>query len=166
MRRFLVATGFSALLAGAAFAADVKVTGAHNCCGMCANILNQTLATAGAKNAQVGKTEITFSADTAEAADKIVKALFDAGFAGKVEGAKTPAPEGTKDVKSKTIKLTNVHNCCGACTRAITAALRPFGACDARPRETTVTLTAETEVEAEKVVAALRAIGYNARVAK
>lgn len=163
VRRLLLASTASLLLAVAAFAADVKVTGLHNCCGACKKALDDVMTKSAATNVNISSTEISFSTTDP---DKTVKALFDAGFAGKVEGAKTPEAQGAKGVKAKTLKLEGIHNCCGGCTRAVDAALKPFGTHDLKPRATACTLTSETELDAEKVVEALRKAGYNARVAK
>lgn len=163
VRRLFLSAAAVMLIATAAFAADVKVTGLHNCCGACKKALDDVMAKSAATNVNITSTEVSFS--TSEP-DKAVKALFDAGFAGKVEGAKTPEAQGAKGVKAKTLKLEGIHNCCGGCTRAVAEALKPFGTHDLKPKATACTLTSETELDAEKVVEALRKAGYNARVAK
>ena len=125
--------------------------------------LDDVMAKSAATNVNISSSEIAFS--TSEP-DKVVKALFDAGFAGKVEGAKTPEAVGAKGVKAKTLKLEKIHNCCGGCTRAIAEALKPFGTNDLKPRAVSCTLTSDTELDAEKVIEALRKAGYNAVVVK
>ena len=149
-----------------ALAADVKVTGIHNGCPGCTNVLNKTLGEAGATNVKSTPTEVSFSVADAAAADKAAKALFDAGFAGKVEGAKTPEAVGAKGVKSKTIKVAGVHNCCGQCLKGLTEAVKGLGTNDLKAKATTFTITSDTELDAEAVVAALRKAGYNARIEK
>jgi len=151
------------LVAASARAADVKVTGIHNCCPACTKAINSTLEGAGAKGVVLKGNEVSFSADDAE---KAVKALYDAGFAVKAEGVKTPGIDGAKGVKGKDTKVEAVHNCCGSCTRAINAAIKGVGTSAVKPRETSFTVTSENEVQAEDVVKALRAAGFNARVAR
>jgi periplasmic mercuric ion binding protein len=156
--------GAAALLAAVpAFAGDVKVTGVHNCCPGCTGAITKALEATGAKAITVNGSTVSYSADLP---DRGVQALFDAGYAGKVEGAKTPEIVGAKGVKGKEIKLEGVHNCCGACTKALNDALKSLGKINAKPRETAFILTSDTEIEAEAVVKALRAAGINARVAR
>jgi len=152
------------LIASAAHAADVKVTGIHNCCPACTKAITSTLEGAGAKDITIKTTEVSFSSEDAE---KAVKALYDAGFAVKAEGLKSPGIEGAKGVKGKETKVEAVHNCCGSCTRAINGALKGAGGTSmVKPRETSFTVSTENDVQAEDVVKALRAAGFNAKVAK
>ena len=163
-RPIYAAFGAAALLiASAAHAADVKVMGIHNCCPACTKAITSALEGAGATSVTLKTTEVSFSSDDPE---KAVKALYDAGFAVKAEGVKTPAIEGAKGVKGKETKVEAVHNCCGSCTRAINAALKGVGNSTVKPRETSFTVTSDNEVDAEDVVKALRTAGFNAKVAK
>src|SRR5690242_3234074 len=132
LRKFVPAliAALAVLPLSAAFAADVKVTGIHNCCPGCTNVLNKALGDAGATNIKSTPTEVSFSVADEAAANKAAKALFDAGFAGKVEGAKTPEAVGAKGVKSKTIKVAGVHNCCGQCLKGLTEAVKGLGTND------------------------------------
>jgi len=158
------ALGTAALLAAsAAFAADVKITGIHNCCGQCNTTIKATLDGAGATNVQIKPGEVTFSAGDAA---KAVTALYDAGYSGKVEGAATPAPKGVQGVKGKEIKVEGVHLCCGQCVKSVNTALKDIGTTNAKARDTAFVVTAATEVEAAAVVKALRDAGFNARVVK
>jgi len=156
--------GITAMLAAtAAFAADVKVTGIHNCCPGCANTIQTTLKDAGATNIVLEKTDLSFSADDAQ---KAVTALCEAGFAGKLsEGVKRPA-SGAGQKAGKEIKLEKVHNCCGACTKAINDAVKDIGKTDAKAKASSFTVSSENEVQARAVVAALRKAGFNAHVAE
>lgn len=163
MKRMLLAGVATLLLAASAYAADVKVTKIHNCCGACAKGITTALTGAGATNIVPKETEVTFSAADP---DKAVKALFDAGFSGKVEGAKTPADGLEKAEPAKTLKLGGVHNCCGGCTNAIKEAVKSFGTVTIKPRETTFILTSDKEMDPKAVLKALREAGYNARLEK
>ncbi|MCC2668485.1 MAG: putative metal-binding protein [Armatimonadetes bacterium] len=161
MKRFVLATLATGLLAVSAYAADVKVTGIHNCCGQCAKGINTALSAVGATNVNATSTEVTFSAADG---DKAVKALFDAGYAGKVTGAKTP--EVAKTEPTKALKLDAIHNCCGGCTTAIKDAVKPFGATTIKPKDTVFTITSDKDIDAQAVLKALREAGYNAKVVK
>ena len=150
------------LLASSAYAADVKATGIHNCCPGCTKAITTALQGV-ATNVVTKPTEVSFSTDNPE---KAIKALYDAGFAAKAEGVKLPPIEGAAGVKGKEIKVAKVHNCCGACTRAIATAVKPLGTSNAKPGEASFTITSDTEIDAEAVVKALRAAGYNAVVTR
>lgn len=153
------------MVAGSAHAADIKLAGVHNCCGGCNATIMKTLTDAGATAITVNKGDIAFT--SAEPA-KVVTALYTAGFA-----AKTPLPEGTRapasgarDVKGKEIKATGIHNCCPVCAKAINEVLAPVGKTAVKAKETAITVTADTEIEARAVVTALRNAGFNVTIAK
>ena len=161
----LLALGMAAsLVASAAFASDVKVSGVHNCCPSCANGIQTALKDAGATNIQLTGTEVSFTTDDTQ---KAVTALYEAGFAVKQlpEGTKAPAT-GARGVSGKEIKLEKVHNCCGKCTAAINEALKDVGKTNATAKVTSITVTSENEVQARVVVAALKKAGFNAYVVK
>jgi copper chaperone CopZ len=103
-------------------AAKVKVEGVHLCCPACGKAVTEVL-----KNAKVDKINIdrpnktvTFEAMPADA-EKAIKALYDAGFAGKSTigdkafEVKAKAP----DVKGDEITVKNVHLCCGQCITGV-----------------------------------------------
>jgi copper chaperone CopZ len=166
LRCITLALGAAALfLSGVAYAADVKVTGVHICCPACTGDITAKLTAAGATNieAKPGSGTVSFTADDAQ---KVVNALFEAGYAGKVEGAKTPEVKGVEGVKGTAIKVEGVHLCCGRCVQMLNAALKDVGTTDAKPRAAAFTVTATSETEAAAVVKALRAAGFNARIAK
>ena len=151
------------VVAGSAHAADVKITGVHNCCGQCAKAIQTTLEGAGATNIMVSKGDISF---TAEDAKKAVDALYGAGYAGKLpQGTRAPA-SGAQGVKGKEIKVEGTHNCCPACAKALNEALAPVGKATVKPKDTAITVTSDNEIEARAVVTALRNAGFNVKVTK
>jgi periplasmic mercuric ion binding protein len=127
--RPLFAIGVVLLFAGQYFAAaddaaKVKVDGVHLCCGQCVKSVQEVL-----KKEKVDKVAcdqkgkiVTFEAMPADA-EKAIKALYDAGFAGKATigdkafEVKAKAP----DVKGDEIIVKNVHVCCGQCVKGVTA---------------------------------------------
>jgi copper chaperone CopZ len=159
----LLAGAVTLLWAASAHAADVKVTKIHNCCGACAKGITTALSGAGATNIVPKSTEVTFSAPDP---DKAVKALFDAGYSGTVEGARTPGDGLEKAAPAKTLKLGGVHNCCGSCTTGIKEAMKSFGTVTIKPKETTFTVTSDKDLDPKAVVKALRDAGYNAHLEK
>jgi periplasmic mercuric ion binding protein len=105
-------------------AAKVKVEGVHLCCGACAKAVTEVL-----KDAKVDKVNVdrpnktvTFEAMPADA-EKAIKALYDAGFAGKATiGAKAfEVKAKAPDLQADAIVVKNVHVCCGQCTAGIKA---------------------------------------------
>lgn len=164
LRAINVLLGATVLLAaGAAQAADVKITGIHNCCPGCTKAIQTALTGAGAADVVCKPTEVTF---TCPDADKAVKALFEAGYSGKVEGAKAPEAEGVKELKEKTLKITGIHNCCGNCTRVLQGVLKPYGTADVKPRAEVITITSESAIDAEALMKSLREAGFSAKIAK
>jgi len=158
-----MAAGFF-LAAAAAQAADVKATGLHMCCGACKAAITKALTDAGATNIAADKGTVSF---TAEDPAKAVTALYDAGFAGKTEGVTVRPPNaGARGVTGKTITVEKVHNCCGSCVAAITAATKSVGTANVKARETSFTVTSDNDIEARAVVRALRDAGFNAQVKK
>jgi len=116
------------LLLAAAGQAETKVTVSetHLCCGQCLRGVEAALKDVPGvkhKSSQEAKT-IEITADNDEAAQKAIDALAAAGFYGKVDHQKVKfkavdAPQATVE----RLEVTGVHNCCGACTRAIQKAV-------------------------------------------
>jgi periplasmic mercuric ion binding protein len=165
-RRFAPAliAALALLPLSAALAADVKVSGIHNCCPMCTDPLTAALTNAGATDVKAAPTEVSFSAPDAATADKAVKALFDAGFAGKVEGAK--APEVAKVPKAKNLKIVGLHNCCGQCAKAIREAIKPFTGTNPALQGGILVMSSDKDIDADAVLKALRDKGYSGRIEK
>src|SRR5436309_51697 len=157
-----MAAGFF-LIAAAAQAADVKVTGVYNCCGACKAAITKALTDGGATNINVEGRNVSFAAEDPV---KAVTALYDAGFTGKVDGATVRYSSGARGVKGKTISVEKVHNCCPNCVKDINNAVKAIGTTDVKARETTFTVTSNDEVEARTVVQALHAAGFNAHIKK
>ena len=127
----LIPFAFAALFTfafSAAALAETKVTvsNMHICCPMCKTAIDKTLGDIDGVKFEVdqkGKS-VAISAEGADAAQKALDALVAAGFSGKLDNEDlsmkaAKAPEG----KVKRLELTGVHNCCGACTKAITGVL-------------------------------------------
>ena len=153
----------ASLVASAALADEIKVSGVHNCCPGCANSIQSALKDAGATDVVLKETEVTFNASDPA---KAVNALYEAGFAVKAPlpaGVRAPR-SGAGQIKGKEIKLEKVHDCCGKCANAINEAVKGFGKTNAAKGVTSVTVTSENEVEARQVVGALRKAGFNAHV--
>ena len=167
----LVAVAGALLLATSAARADttVELKGTHLCCGACVKAVNDTLK---GIDGVTGKCDakaktVTITAKDEAAAQKAIDALAAAGFHGETNSDKVKVPEdsGVKAGKVKTLTLTNVHNCCGACTSAIKGTLKKVEGV----KGDTVKAKADTfevtgDFDAEAVVKALNAAGFHSKV--
>lgn len=170
----LLAVGLFALATGgAASAADVTVTlkGTHLCCGQCVaavgTILKGVDGVTGKCDQKGGTVAITAKDDAT--AQKAIDALAAGGFHGTTDSKTVTLKDdsGVKAGKVKTLTLEGIHNCCGACNRAITAALGKVEGV----KGNTAKVKAESfdvtgDFDAAEVVKALFAAGYHCKVKK
>jgi hypothetical protein len=103
-------------------AAKVKIEGVHLCCKQCVNAVSDVLKTQKVDKAacdQKGKL-VTFEAMPADA-EKAIKALYDAGFAGKatIGEKKFEVKANAPDIKADEIVVKSAHVCCGQCVTAV-----------------------------------------------
>ncbi|MBM3457611.1 MAG: hypothetical protein FJX77_03635 [Armatimonadetes bacterium] len=164
MRRLvsgLAAMAAALCLAGSALAADVKITGLHNCCPGCNNALTKVLNDAGIANPTINKGEVSFSAEDPNPA---LTALANAGFGGTVTGGRYPRQQGLGDLKGTKFKVEGIHNCCGACAKNISEILKPLGTVELKARETSFTITTQNEIPGRMLLMTLRQAGYNGKI--
>jgi hypothetical protein len=165
--RTLVPALFLAFSASA-FAEDVKVTltGAHICCGKCEKAIKEAVEGAGAK-ATVSRKETVVTAADAATAQKAVDALVEAGFWAVSDNAGV-APKDDSGVAAgavKRLELTDVHDCCCKCEKAIVAAAKSVeGVKEAVVKDGD--LVVEGDFDGAKVVAALHAAGLHGKLKK
>jgi len=176
MRKTVALSGLVLLfLVSTTQAADVKVKGAHLCCGQCVKAVGKALGNvkgvSGAKCDRNAKT-ITFDAANPKAAKAGINALAKAGFFGKatVGGKKASFPPSgaKKGQKADKVVLQSVHLCCGGCIKAVGKATKNVKGADSVKcdrKKSTVTLTGEG-ISVEQAVAALNKAGFYARVGK
>jgi len=167
-------TAIVAGVVGLMFGADaalaettVKLTQMHICCGGCTNgIKNAVKNLTDAKVAVDQKNEeATVTAATPEAAQKAVDAIVAAGYHAKAEGATIKDDSGAPSGKVKRLTVSNAHNCCGACTVAIKAAIKdvPGVAADTcKPKQKEFVI--EGDFDAKAVVEALYEAGFHVSV--
>src|SRR5205823_4962194 len=105
----------------------VKLTNMHICCGGCTKGIKKAVEGLDAVKVDVDQDaeETTVTGADAAAVQKAVDAIVSAGYHATVvgEGAtvkSADAPAG----KVKSLKVSNAHNCCGACNTAIRKALQ------------------------------------------
>jgi hypothetical protein len=163
---FAAALAVSVFASSAAFAeTTVKLTDMHICCGGCTKAIMKVAEGLTAVKVTVDQDaeECTIVAADASAAQKAVDAIAAAGFHAKVTGdgvsmKSADAPAG----KVQRLTVSNAHNCCGACTKAIQAVLKTVDGVQAdtcKPRETEFVV--EGNFDAKAVVAGLEKAGFH-----
>lgn len=170
------AFGLAALALTLAFGAaraetKVEVKNVHLCCPACIRAVGETLKKIdGVKGAcnQKGKTVTLTAADSATL-QKAVDALAAAGFHGAPDSKDVTVKDdsGAEKGKVKSLTLTGVHNCCGACNTAIVNTLKKV---EGVTGNTAKAKASEFEVtgdfDAQDVVKALNAAGFHVKVKK
>ena len=173
MRRFLFVAllGFISLaLTSASTLAATKVTVSetHLCCGQCLKGVEAALKdVAGVthKSSQEAKT-IEITADNDQAAQKAIDSLLKAGFYGKLDSSAVKynvaaAPAGS----AEKVQVSGVHNCCGACTTAISKAVKSVsGVTSTSVKNKDTSFTVEGKFQPGDVQAALLKAGFYAEV--
>ncbi|MCE9603467.1 MAG: cation transporter [Planctomycetia bacterium] len=147
----------------------VKLTEMHICCGGCTKgIQNAVKDLTDAKVAvDQANGESTITAATPEAAQKAVDAIVAAGYHAKVEGTGISIKDdsGAPSGKVKRLTVSNAHNCCGACTKAIKAAIKEVPGVEAdTAKPKTKDFVIEGNFDAKAVVAALYEAGFHVTV--
>ena len=129
IRTGLVILSTAGMLGAVALAeTKVEVTNVHLCCPACVKGVSAALKDIeGVKGVcdQKAKT-ITITATDDAAAQKGIEALAEAGYHGKLEtkAVHFPRDSGATEGKVSSLTLTGVHNCCGACNKAIKTAVK------------------------------------------
>ena len=169
----LLALGTLVVASGGAAGADTKVElkGTHLCCGQCVKAVGDILKTVdgvtGACDQKAGTVTLTAKDDAA--AQKALDALAAGGFHGTTDSKdlKIKDDSGASKGKVKALTLEGVHNCCGACNKAITAAVgKVAGVTGNTAKAKSDTFEVTGEFDAEELVKALNAAGYHAKVKK
>jgi len=145
-------------------ALTVTVSEMHLCCPGCTRAVEKSVAELEGIKCTTAQKEGTtvLECPDAEAAQKALDAIAAAGFTGKldtedVKFAEIKAPEG----KVKRLEVYEVHNCCGACTKAIKGALAEVEGVTAdtcKAKETAFVI--EGDFEAKEAIAALLKAGF------
>lgn len=161
------------LLSVPALAAEAKVSETHICCGGCVSGIEEALGKVeGLSDISVDKDAktVSFKAADKKTARKGIRALNRAGFGGKasVDGkaVKPPATNIEKGTKADEVKLTRLHLCCPACTKAVQGAVSKVeGVASVTCDEEKGTCTAAgKDVEVLAVLEALQKAGFNGTV--
>lgn len=149
----------------------VELKGTHLCCGQCVRAVETILKTidgvTGKCDQKTGTVSLTAKDDAT--AQKALDALAEGGFHGTTDNKdlKIKDDSGATKGKVKTLTLVGVHNCCGACNKAITTAVGAVAGVTgntAKAKSDTFDVTGEFDVE--ELVKALNAAGYHVKVKK
>ena len=160
-----VATGTAIGLADT----TVQLKKVHLCCGACVKAVGTALKDVEDVKAQCDRETgtVTLTAKSDDAAKSALKALGAAGFYGET-GTKDltiPAPKNVPSGKVIELKLSNAHNCCGGCTKAIKDAVTTvLGVNEATVKPKTADFNVNGEFSATEVVKALNAAGFQVKV--
>ena len=108
-------------------AADVKLTDVHLCCQSCVKGVTKAVSGVSGVTATSSMDDDTVSLTGPDTAtlQKAVDALTAAGYYGKCSdpSIKVNAETGAKDQKVQSMKVDDVHLCCGKCVKAVGEAL-------------------------------------------
>jgi mercuric ion binding protein len=170
-RTMLVPLFFGALaLAGTARAeTKVELKGVHLCCPACVKAAGDILkGVEGVKGACDMKAKtVTITATDDKTAQMALDALAAGGFHGET-GNKDLAlkdDSGAAQGKVKSLTLTGVHNCCGACCKAIKTAVKKVnGVTDDTAKPKANTFTVSGDFDAAELVKALNGAGFHVKV--
>jgi mercuric ion binding protein len=169
----LLAIGALAMVSAGSVRADTKVElkGTHLCCPQCVRavdgILKKVEGASGTCDQKTGTVTITAKDDAT--AQKALDALAAGGFHGTTDNKnlKVKDDSGATKGKVKTLTLEGVHNCCGACNKAIVAALgKVDGVTGNTAKAKSDTFEVTGEFDAAELVKALNAAGYHVKVKK
>ena len=172
-RLFALAAGCALALAGAAPAeTTVKLKNTHLCCPACVRAAGAILKGVDGVQAAACDTKtktITFTAADDKTAQKALDALAAGGFHGDTGNKNLTIKDdsGVAAGKVKSVTVSGAHNCCGACCRALKAAVKKVeGAKEdtAKPKEKTFTVSGD--FDAAELVKALNAAGFHVQVTK
>ena len=147
----------------------VEVSGVHLCCPAClkgvAKALEPIEGVTQKCNQDAGTVTITAKDDVT--AQKALDALSAAGFHGKTSSPTLTIKEttGVPKGKVKTLTLSGLHNCCGACTKKIKSTLKTVAGDESdTAKKQSSTLDVTGDFEAAAVVKALSAAGFHVEV--
>ena len=158
-----------AFVAAAPAGTKVEVKGVHLCCGACVKGVATALKGVEGASATCDKDagSVTITADGEAGAQKALDALAGAGYFGTVDakGMAIKPVAGLPAGKVKSIKLSNAHNCCKACTTAIQGAIKAVPGVagnTVQPKKADFEVTGDFDAAA--VVKALNDAGFQVQV--
>ncbi len=150
--------------------AETKVVlkGVHLCCDLCVDGVGVALkGVEGVKaRCDIGSKTVTLTAKDDAAVQNALDALAAAGYHGETDNqqlamkAQGDVPRG----KVKSLKVSDIHNCCWPCCKAIKDAIKAVSGVTGDTAQSEVTAFEVTGDFDAAIVNALHAAGFNARV--
>jgi copper chaperone CopZ len=127
MKSILVSTFVAAALTLSLRAADVKLTDVHLCCQSCVKGVQKAVSGVSGVTAtsDMDSDSVSLTGPDTATLQKAVDALTAAGYYGKSSdpSIKVNADTGAKDQKVQSMKIEDLHLCCGKCVKAVNQAL-------------------------------------------
>jgi copper chaperone CopZ len=149
----------------------VVLKGVHLCCGACVKGAAAAVKDVeGAKIACDRKAKtVTITAPDAATAQKALDALAAGGYHGTTDDKDLAIKDdsGAAAGKAQRVTVSGVHNCCGACCKALKATVKKVDGVTgdtAKPKANTFEVTGDFDVA--ELVKALNAGGFHAKVEK
>jgi copper chaperone CopZ len=175
MRPFalLAAVVFAFVSANAASAEEVQLTlkNMHICCGACTKAIEKAVDGVEGASVEVAAKEgqAVVTAADAKAARKALNALAKAGFHGETGDEKLAMKDdsGATEGKVRRAEVSGVHNCCGACTKAIKETLASVSGVDGdtvKPRAESFVV--EGDFDPVALVKAFNKAGFHVKIKK
>jgi len=146
----------------------VELKGVHLCCGQCVQAVAKTLKPIEGVTPKCDQEAgtVTITAKDDETAQKALDALAAAGFHGDSGNDKIKIKSAAGESKKvKSLTLTGIHNCCGACCKAIKATVKKVNGVTgdtAKPKNNTFEVTGD--FDAAELIKALEAEGFHVKV--
>jgi copper chaperone CopZ len=153
--------------------AEVKVelSEMHICCNACVKGIENAVKDIPGVTVEVDKEAATtvVKADDARAAEKAIEAIAHAGFHGVSNHADLKMKDDSGAAKGSVarLELTNIHNCCGGCMKAVKGAVKDVKGVTGdtlKPKETRFVV--EGRFSPAEVIAALNAAGFHAKIVR
>ncbi len=147
----------------------VELKGVHLCCDACVDGVGVALKDVEGVESRcdIGNRTVTLTANNDAAAQNALDALAAAGYHGETDNqqlamkAQGDVPRG----KVKSLKVSDIHNCCWPCCKAIKDAIKTVSGVTGDTAQSEVTAFEVTgDFDAAALVNALHAAGFNARV--
>jgi copper chaperone CopZ len=151
--------------------ASVKLTDVHLCCQSCVKGVQKVVSKIDGVTAVSDMDEKTVSLTGPDAAtvQKAIDGLVAAGYYGKSSDAAytVNSETGAKDEKVKSLKVENVHLCCGSCVKAINKVLGGVsGVTDNTAAKGATSFTINGDFNEKEAMAALQKAGLTGHVAR
>jgi Cu+-exporting ATPase len=153
---------------GSSAETTVTLKETHLCCPACVKSVATAIGEVEGAKAECDreKKTITISADSDKVARQALTALAKAGFHGTSDHEKLKIAPGLRNIpkgKVSRIELTGVHNCCGACTKAIKKVLESVeGVAGDTVKAKESSFVVEGDFNARQLVRKLNKAGFHA----